>query len=131
MTESTVNSVPPYTDSSEEEYLEVEENLGPTDDEEMDNHESGTFHSSLSFEHPNPDNLPESIMPAPQQNTAASAAVVLFRRNPDNPLFKIGNKRPAQEEDEEHRKQKDEKRMRNNQRPAHVRAIQLCDDFVR
>jgi hypothetical protein len=66
----------------------------------------------------------ESITPAPQQHTAASAGtVVLFRSNPDSPLFKVGNKRPAQDEDEGHRRQKDEKRL-------HVRATQLCDTSV-
>ena len=141
MEESAVNPVPPDTENSEEEYQEVQEYLDPTGNVEMDNHERGTFlagditpaplslPSLLPSEHPNSNNPPESIMPAPQQNTAASAGTVaLFRRNLDSPLFKIGNKRPAQEE-EDHRKQMDEKRK--NQKRIFVRAIQLCDDFVR
>lgn len=120
MKESTVNPVPSNPDS-EEEY-QLEEYL--TDDVEMDNDERGTFHAG--------DITPVPLsMPAPQQNTAASAGtVVLFHRNPDSPLFKVGNKRPAQEEgeDEEHRKQKEE--MRKNQMRVHVRAIQICNGFV-
>jgi len=71
----------------------------------------------------------ESTTPALQQNTAASAgAVVLFCHNPISPLFKVGDKRPAQGEDEEHRKQTQERRK--NQMHVNVRAIQLCDNFV-
>jgi hypothetical protein len=82
-------------------------------DVEMDN--NGTSH-------------PESILPGPQQNAAASAGtVVLFCRKPDSPLFKVGDKRPAQE-DEEHRKQKDERHK--NQVRINVRAIQLRNNIV-
>jgi hypothetical protein len=66
---------------------------------------------------------------APQQNTGGSVGtVVLFHRNPDSPLFKVGDKRPAQAENEEHRKQKDERRK--NRMHISVRAIQLRDNFV-
>jgi hypothetical protein len=72
---------------------------------------------------------PDNITPAPQPNTAASAGtVVLFHRNPDSPLFKVGDKRPAQAGDEEHRKQKDQKHK--SQTHVDVRAIQLCNNFV-
>jgi hypothetical protein len=95
MEESTVNPVPLSNPDSEEEYLEeLEEYLYPKDDVEMDN---------------NSTSRPEGIMPAPQQNAAACAgSVVPFRPNPDSPLFKVGDKRPAQDENEEHRKQKEE-----------------------
>ena len=157
MKENTVNPDPHFNpDSSEDEYVEaLEEYLVPRDDVEMENHESGTFHaditpvplslpSSLPFEHRNSDNplfntrteicplprhtqeprnddndstsRPENNMPATQQNTAA-----------DSPLFKVGNKRPAQEEEELHRKRN---QTRTTPMHIHVRVIQFCDEFV-
>jgi hypothetical protein len=66
---------------------------------------------------------------APQQNTGGSAGtVVLFHHNPDSPLFQVGDKRPAQAENDEHRKQKYERRK--NRMHISVRTIQLRDNFV-
>jgi hypothetical protein len=104
-------------------YADIRQKV-PIDDMDMDSHESSTFRASDSQE-PRNDNgstsRPKSIMPATQQNTAASAE--RFRLNSDSPLFKVGNKR-QKEVDEEYRKQ-NEKRVHVN-----VRAIQLCDEFV-
>lgn len=70
-----------------------------------------------------------SITLAPQHHASGSAGtVVLFHRNPDSPLFKVGDKRPAQAQDEEHRKQEDARRK--HQAHVSVRAIQLRDNFV-
>jgi hypothetical protein len=81
---------------------------------EMDNND-GNSHS-------------ESIMPAPPQNTGACAGtVVLFRQIPDSPLFKIGSKRPV-DEDEEDRNRKEEERK--HQVHINVRAIRLYNNRV-
>ena len=57
----------------------------------------------------------EGITPALWQNTVASArTVVLFHHNPISPLFKVGDKRPAQGGDEEHRKQMQERCKKPN-----------------
>jgi hypothetical protein len=102
----TVNPVPLFNPDSEQEDLEIEEYLDSREDMYVDDDESGTF---------------------PQPSTAASSGTAfLFHRNPDSPLFRVGDKRPAQqEEDEADRKQKEERRK--NQMRAHVRAIQFCD----
>jgi hypothetical protein len=71
---------------------------------------------------------PERIIPVPPQNTGAGAGTVaLFRRNPDSPLFKLGSKRPA-EENEEDRNRQD--RERKYQMRVNVSAIQLCNRIV-
>jgi hypothetical protein len=102
-------------------YADIRQKV-PTDDMDTDSHESSTFRASDSQE-PRNDNdstsRPKSIMP--EQNTAASAE--RFRLNLDSPLFKVGNKR-QKEVNEDYRKQ-NEKRVHVN-----VRAIQLCDEFV-
>lgn len=115
-------------DTEEDEYLGVIEGyLVPTDDVEMDSHETGNFRASdIQLEDPRNDegstSRPKSIMPATQQNTAASAeSAVRFRPNSDSPLFEAGRKR-RMEGDEEYKKQ--------NEKRVHVRAIQLRDEFV-
>ena len=93
-------------DGSEDEYQVIEDYLYP-DDMNTDNKESASH--------------PESIMPATKQNTAASAeTAVRFNLNPDSPLSRVGNKgnKRLKEWDDE------------NEKRIHVRAIQLCDEFV-
>ena len=130
MKESTVHPVPHLDHQSEgpdteDEYLGVIEGyLVPTDDVEMDSHESSTLRA-FDTQVPRNDNdstsRPKSIMPATQQNTAASAEnAVRFHPNSDSPVFNVRKKRPM-EGDEEHREK--------NERRIHVRAIQLCNDF--
>jgi hypothetical protein len=63
---------------------------------------------------------PDSITPASPSNTGAGT-VALFHRNPESPLFKLGSKRPA-EENEEERNQHEE---RQNQMHVNVRAFRL------
>lgn len=66
---------------------------------------------------------PESIMPAPPQNTGAGAGTVaLFCQNSDSPPFKLRSKRPV-DEDEEDRNQKEEEPK--HQVRINVRAIWL------
>ena len=139
---------------TEDEYLELlEDYLVSADNMEMDNDENGTSHtpvppsltSLLSFDHHNSNNhlllrnkdsdstsRPESIMPAMQQNAAASSRTADFRRNLDSPLFKVGNKRPKEREEHEEEEHKKQNEKRQNQKPVHVqvRASQFCDEFV-
>ena len=153
MKESTVNPSPLFDPNSEEEYLDPTDdvemnnesdtshagditpvpqflpNLLPSEHREilpLPRHASNIQAHRTNMGMVSNDTL--SIMPVPQPNTAAHGTVVLFRRNPDSPLFKVGDKRPTQEEDEEHRKQKDERRK--NQMHVNVRVIQLYDNFV-
>jgi hypothetical protein len=155
MKESTVN---PHFDSVDD-YLEVlQEYLVLTDDVEMDNRASHADADIspvplLPFHHSNSNNPPfnphmeicplpwhasdmqdprnndndstprlESILSPTHPNTPASAGTaVRFLPNSDSPLFKVGNKR-HKEGHEEYQKQ--------NEKRVHVRAIQLCDEFV-
>ena len=84
---------------SEDELLVQDKLLDPTDDVEMDNDQD----------------MDDDKKATP--NTPQNAAVVLFHRSPDSPLFKVGNKRRAQEDEG----QMDERRK--NQTRMHVRAI--------
>jgi hypothetical protein len=110
---------------SEDEYLGVIEGYlrqVSTDDVEMDSHE----YSTSDTQEPRNDNdstsRPKSIKPVMQQNIAASAeTAVRFLPNSDSPLFKVGLKRPKEGHDEY---------QHQNEKRVHVRAIQLCDEFV-
>jgi len=148
MRESIVTA-PLFNPDSEEEY--------PTDDVEMDNNESGTSYAEnpipegnttageVALFGPNYDNPLLKIKPLPwraantqerrnntemdtNESTGAGETVVLFRRNADNPLFKLGSKRPVEEEEEDRNRMAEE---RKNHIRVNVRAIRLCNNHVR